>query len=102
MGPPPWGQRDPTPEDVTDPELKRVIDELFDPSDMIPGGTAGAVRHERLTGQPTKGRWHTQKAQNRATQLQRMVDSGRLDGWDQQVAQWLLDDLRYALNGDQC
>jgi len=33
-----------------DPDLQRIIDQLYKPTDTIPGGTAGAVRQELKPG----------------------------------------------------
>lgn len=36
---------------ASNPALQRAINELFRPTDKIPGGTAGAIRHELQTGE---------------------------------------------------
>src|SRR5262249_26991097 len=82
---------------ATNPRLKNAIKELFQPRDKVSGGTAGILRDEIRMGQnPPK---HLIKAQERAVQLQRILDQESLDANDRAVAQQLLDDLKNAIAG---
>ena len=87
-----------------DPELQKRIDQLFQPSDTKPGGTGGAVREELLTGQPTKGKFHSTKAEeaiNAINNLLRRRAKGNgppLDKVDQETALALKQQLQDAIN----
>ncbi|MDP8927778.1 MAG: hypothetical protein M3O70_04155 [Actinomycetota bacterium] len=54
--------------EISDPKLRNIVDDLYkgvrNQDRVGDGTTADAVRNERLTGQPTYGRWHTQKAED--------------------------------------
>jgi len=102
LQPPPWGNRAPTRNDVKNEKLANHIDELFRESDEVSGGTAGAVRKELGEGELVGGKSHITKAEERASGLQNLIDSGVLDGEDLQVAEWLMQDLLKALDGDRC
>ena len=93
----PWGSRDPLPSDAQNSRLQNAIDQLFRPSDTVPGGTAAAVREENATGQPVQGKFHTQKAQNYLRNLQSIYRSGGLSEAEESVVAWLVDDLVHAL-----
>jgi hypothetical protein len=85
------------PPTAEDPRLQRVIQELFRAGATIPGGTAGAVRHEVRTGTLVGGKSHMRKAIERRRQLQRILSHERLSPQDRSTAQQLLDDLSAAL-----
>ena len=81
------------------PELQRVINTLYQESDRLPGGTAGAVRHELSTGDLMSPAGHSIKAANTINRLNRIIVSGRLSPRDMEVAHALVQDLRNALGG---
>ena len=58
---------------VTDPKLGNLVSDLFKetkvPKPIGTGSTADAVRNELLTGLPTHGRFHSQKAQEYVNSL---------------------------------
>lgn len=100
----PWG--DGTPPDrlsdlpqVTNAELANALAELFRSSGSVPGGTAGAVRWERMIGDGVGGRRHEQKARERARQLRRLITGDRLSPEDRALALWVMTDLERALDG---
>jgi hypothetical protein len=80
-----------------DPRLQRVIQELFRANARLPGGTAGAVRHEVRTGELVGGKSHIRKAIERRRQLQQLLRRVDLSDQDRTTAQRLLDDLHAAL-----
>jgi len=47
---------------VTNRELQDIVDELYQPTDQVPGGTGGAVRYERITKILLSPKGHTQEA----------------------------------------
>jgi len=61
------------PPTAEDPRLQRVIQELFRAHARLPGGTAGAVRHEVQTGALVGGKSHIRKAIERRRQLQQLL-----------------------------
>lgn len=83
---------------ANDPELQSLIDRLFQPSDQLPGGTAGAIRNEALTGAPTKGHWHLQKGQEHLNTLNRILRRTDLGAADRATAEALREELRNAIN----
>jgi len=76
---------------------QRVIQELFRANARLPGGTAGAVRHEVRTGELVGGKSHIRKAIERRRQLQQFLRRVDLSDQDRTTAQRLLDDLHAAL-----
>jgi hypothetical protein len=57
---------------TADPKLSGIMDEMYRPNAKVgSGSTADAIRSERATGQPTGGKWHTQKAEEGVIRLQR-------------------------------
>jgi hypothetical protein len=79
-----------------DTRLQSIYGELFRPQDRNPGGTAGELLREVVSGGPLV---HLDKAQGRARQLSRLLGDrnhglGRLDRLG---AQRVLDDLRVAI-----
>jgi hypothetical protein len=85
------------PPTVEDPRLQRVIHELFRVNARIPGGTAGAVRHEVRTGERVGGKSHIRKAIERRRQLQHLLRRADLSDQDRATVQQLLGDLQDAL-----
>jgi hypothetical protein len=78
------------------PELKDIISRLYQATDKIPGGTAGAVENEVSTGEYING-GHSIKAAERITQLTRLINSGELSGSDSNIAGHILSSLQNAL-----
>jgi hypothetical protein len=83
---------------VSNPRLQRIVDALFQTTDRLPGGTAGAVRYERLTGEMLSPSGHSIKAAQRITQLTKLLQQGQLSAEDRAVAEQLIRDLDNALN----
>lgn len=87
------------PNNVGNPELRGAVNEIFRGRDRtVPGGTAGAIIFERITGQAVGGRSHIEKGQGRAKQLERILQQPSLSPQDQTIARNILNDLREALN----
>jgi hypothetical protein len=82
---------------VTDPNLEKVVNELFQPTDQLAGGTGGAVRYEQMTGDLLSPAGHFQKAGDVITYVQGLVKQGNLSFHDQQVAREIIRDLSSAL-----
>ena len=82
---------------ATNPALHRTIDELFKSKDKIAGGTAGAVRHERATGNLVRGKVHSAKADERIKNLRNIIQNQRLTPEDRATAIRLIEDLEDAL-----
>ena len=71
---------------VDDERLRKVISELYKDTDTIPGGTAGAVRHEHATGKPVGGRRRDRKARERIMQLRNISRRYNLSSSDRAMA----------------
>lgn len=78
--------------------LSNTISALFRAGDRIPGGTAGAIRNEAITGQATGGVFHLQKGIERIANLERILRRETLNAADRATAERLLGDLRDAVN----
>lgn len=82
---------------ATNPALRNAISTLFKSGDEFPGGTAGALRREAITGLPTKGKFHLTAAIERARYLRNILRSQDLDEADGAIARKLLGDLNHAI-----
>ncbi|MGH7719357.1 MAG: RHS repeat-associated core domain-containing protein [Gemmatimonadaceae bacterium] len=82
---------------ASNPALQRTIAALFRAGDRIPGGTAGAIRREAVTGRPVGGRWHLPKGIERIRNLERILAREKLSTGDRALAEQLLRDLRSAV-----
>jgi RHS repeat-associated protein len=79
--------------------LQRTIDALFQTTDRLPGGTAGAIRHELETGELVGGSSHLIKGADRIRNLERIMRTENLSPADRATAQRLIHDLQDALKG---
>lgn len=86
---------------VSDAKLSGLIDDLYrDGAKIGTGSTADAVRYETQAGSPVGGVFHTQKAQDYSTALQKWLDSNpNAPFGDRSAAQNVLRDLQNALGG---
>jgi hypothetical protein len=79
--------------------LQNAIRMLFKPTDRLSGGTAGAIRHTKTTGQLVGGSDHIVAGTERARYLEKILQSENLSPSDRVLAESLLQDLRDALAG---
>ncbi len=87
---------------VSNPKLAAIVDELFQVTDKVPGGTAGAVRFEQESGIMLSPKGHAQDAQDIIGYLNNLLKDKNGSGWslnDQAVAKKLIRDLQNALRG---
>lgn len=85
---------------VTNSELQEIVDKLYQPSDVVPGGTAGAVRYEQITGELLSPAGHAQKAQDIANELNTFLKHNPgISANDQAAAKELIRDLENAVAG---
>jgi len=84
---------------ATNPRLQRTIDALFQSTDIVPGGTAGAIRRELRTGELIGGKSHILKGQERVRNLQKILKEENLSSSDRDIAELLIEDLQAALKG---
>jgi hypothetical protein len=90
---------------VTDAKLGNLVNDLFKgakmPNPIGTGSTADAVRNELITGLPTHGRFHSQKANEYINALTNWLKKNpNAPHHDQLVARSLIGDLRAALGGN--
>ena len=79
---------------VTNAKLAEIVDELFQITDKVPGGTAGAVRYEEMTGDLLSPNGHAQEAGDIVRQLNTFLkNSPGISSNDQAVAKELIRDL---------
>jgi RHS repeat-associated protein len=85
---------------VTNPELEGIVNKLFQVTDKLPGGTAGAVRYESMTGDLLSPAGHAQKAADTVRELYSFLqDNPGISNSDKAVARELIRDLTNAVSG---
>lgn len=82
---------------ASNPTLQKIVNKLFQVTDQLPGGTAGAVRYERLTGDLLSPAGHFQKAAEMIEALTDLLRSGKLSANDQLVTRQVIGELSSAL-----
>lgn len=87
---------------VQDPQLKEIMKNLYKSGATEgSGSTAAAVRLERKTGEPLKGRMHSQKAADRSKQIEKWLrDHPTASPGDRAGAENVLRDMQNALEGN--
>ena len=87
---------------VSDQKLGGLMNELYRPGANVgSGSTAAAVREELRTGQPVKGFWHSQKAENTIVSLERWLrNNPQATPGDRAAAENVILDMRAALRGE--
>ena len=79
---------------VTNPKLAEIVEELSQGSDKVPGGTAGAVRYERMTGVLLSPAGHAQDAREIVIRIDKILKNNPgLSLNDQQAAITIILDL---------
>jgi hypothetical protein len=86
--------------DVNSPALQKYVNLLYQITDQLPGGTAGAVRWERATGELLSESGHGTKAQGIINGLNRLLATGTLSAHDAEAARALVQDIKDALGGN--
>ena len=81
------------------PELQKIIDQLWKPTDKIPGGTIGAVREELKTGGTVGGKLHSIKLTERVNQLQNSLTRGVFSAKDSSLAKAIIQVAKDTLAG---
>jgi hypothetical protein len=77
---------------VADPRLQNIVNWLFQETDELPAGTAGALTYEQKMGDLLSPAGHMQKAQDAIAALNDLLKSGTLSFNDQSSRQ-----LQFAL-----
>lgn len=89
---------------IDDPELKSVADQIYrENAKYGDGGTADAVRYTKQTGELIGNSDHVVKAQGRVLQLQKIIKRGRtvepfMSYHDMEIAHSLISDLIHSIN----
>lgn len=89
---------------VVDKKLEDIVNNLYkgtkNPEHIGNGTTMDAIRSEKLTGNPTQGKFHTQSGQDNARALEKWIrDNPGGSLHDKLVAHSLLSELRSVLHG---
>ena len=79
------------------PALKDIVSRLYQATDQVPGGTAGAIRNGVDTGEFLSEGGHVMKASQRIVQLNKLIKGGALTGRDLVIARWVLSDLKNSV-----
>ncbi len=86
---------------TTNPKVRNAVNQLYRPGATTgDGGTADAIRHERLTGSLLYGRSHIQKGQDWLRALKRIRENEILTIKEEKILEELIDDLEKALGGE--
>jgi RHS repeat-associated protein len=83
---------------VTDPDLEAWVEEMYQATDKVPGGLAGAVRYEARTGILLSPAGHFQEASEILGHINELIRNGGLSVHDQVVAKSLAEDLSQSLD----
>jgi len=84
---------------VSNAALRNAINELYKKGAKVgDGGTAAALRQEKLTNLPVGSKFHLQKAGDMLKHLEKLIKEQKLSPEDLKMAQDLIDDLKDALN----
>jgi len=85
---------------VTDAKLAEIVEELFQATDKVHGGTAGAVRYEAMTGDMLSPAGHAQETGDIFRQLNTFLKNNPgISSNDQAIAKELIRDLSNSLGG---
>jgi hypothetical protein len=80
-----------------DPKLLNFVNDLFRAGGKVPGGTAGAVRYYKITGEVI-GNTHIEKAEIYLRGLNNYISDPKNIQTDIQIAKVIAADLFMALN----
>lgn len=81
-------------------KLKNTIKELYRPGAKVgDGSTVAAIKKQLKTGILVGGKDHILKGKERVKNLTKLIDSGRLNKTDLQIAKKIRKDLKKALGG---
>ena len=87
---------------VSDLKTQKILDEIYkgqNAKSQVGNGTMmDAIRNERKTGKPTRGRLHTKKGKAAIKLLNACLGSGKLDDRDKAAVRAIMDDLKKALS----
>ena len=82
---------------VTNPKLVNIINNVYQSTDKLPGGTFGAVRNEIITGQPTGGTFHFTKMMDTLNGIGNVLKSGNVSQGDLKAIQTLINNAAKAV-----
>lgn len=83
---------------IENPNLKKALEQVFRPQDRYPGGTAGALTREAITGQNLSPAGHLIKAGNVIQQLGNIARIGGLSQGDINRLYGVAQSLQKAIN----
>ena len=82
---------------ASDKGLQEIIDNLYQDTDQVPGGTAGAARYEAATGKLLSKKGHWQDCTDTAREISYYLKANPgLSTYDQSLAKSLIEDLTSA------
>jgi len=91
------GQRQAISGTIQNGKLQNMFNSLYQASDKLPGGTAGAIRFERATGELMSKSGHLYKGQTTINGLNNLMQNANLSQGDQAIAQTLVKQLSSAI-----
>lgn len=83
---------------VTNPKLINIINNTYQTTDKISGGTFGAVRNEIITNIPTGGKMHFTKMMDTLNGLSNVLKSGSVSQGDLRAIQTLVNNAAKAVS----
>ena len=88
---------------VINSKLQNIVNDIYKGQGgkgQIGNGTMmDAIRNELKTEKRTKGKFHSKKARLRVAGLENLINSGKLNDQDKNIAKVLIKDIRKAISG---
>ena len=83
-------------------KLQNFINSLYkgqgNPNQIGNGTTMDSIRYEVETGNPVEGKFHSQKGQEFVNGINKLLNSGSLDAYDETIARAIVADILDALS----
>ncbi len=80
-------------------KLQDIFNKLYQGSDKLPGGTAGAIKYEQQTGNLLSPSGHLQKGFESINRLSKILQNTNISQGDRSIAQTLLSQLQGVARG---
>jgi hypothetical protein len=84
---------------IENDKFREVIKRMYHKNaEVASGSTADAIRYEIRTGELLSPSGHMQKGIEMRSVLSKLIESGRLNSTDQNIARWIRRDIQDALS----
>ena len=87
---------------IENSKLRNITARMYrEDAEVASGSTADAIRYEVRSGELLSPSGHIQKGIEMRTALSKLIDSGRLNKCDQDIARWMRRDIQDALGAER-